>query len=349
MKQQLEIPDNVAVSFFKNQLNGVAISNVFHARCEVCGDSENNRHRKRMYLLKKDRTWFVYCHNCGYSSSLLKFAKDFHPSQYDYLVNQSVNEFLFASPKLTKKDKDLDMQKMIKRITEKIEKKLKLKTPVEKHIEENCVRLTSSCGKIELQAQVDVQIKLLRKRRLSEEFVKSLYYAYTGNYKDRVLIPFFNKDGQVYYFQAKGTKDYHKSNKYINWTEDSKKKNMDRPEYNEYHVNKEETVWIIEGLLDSLFVDNSVSTLSATLSAKKINTLKKKYPKRIWIMDNDREGISKTKKLLLMDESCVIFPKKYKKIKDLNDLAIFLEKDNLTEIIKPYAYNSIEGIIQLGV
>jgi hypothetical protein len=44
----------------------------------------------------------------------------------------------------------------------------------------------------------------------------------------------------------------------------------------------------------------------------------------------------------------VIFPPEYKHIKDINDLALFLKKRNLTDIIKEYSFSDILGIVELS-
>ena len=164
-----------------------------------------------------------------------------------------------------------------------------------------------------------------------------------NKYKYRVIIPFYDDKGEPYYFQAKATQPYQMSNKYINSGVEDKK-----PVYNEPNVDGEGVVYITEGLLDSLFVQNSVASTGTSLSIRRIKEIKKMFRKRVWVMDNDKSGYKTVNRLYNMGETCFIMPKKYDNIKDLNDLALLLKKDDLTEIIKENSYNPLEGLIELS-
>ncbi len=342
MNRQLEISDTVAINFFKNQLKGEPTGNVYYARCPVCGDSNSNKYKKRMYLLKKNNSWLVFCHNCNYASSLLKFAKDFFPSNYDRLVSDSLTNFFFK-----KEDKDEALSELITSLSSKVEKRLNKKNnPVKKFIDKHCVKLTETCKNSYHNEIMKNELRVLKNRLLSDEFIDSLYFCIDGKdgkYKYRVIIPFYDSEGEPYYFQAKGTQEYHKTNKYINWDEEDKK-----PIYNESNVDVSNVVYVTEGLLDSLFVKNGVASTGTSLSRARIAEIKKKFKNRVWVMDNDYSGIKVVNRLLEMGEKCFLMPQKYEKVKDLNDLAILLKKSDLTEIIKENTYNTLEGLVELS-
>ena len=55
-------------------------------RCEICGDSSRNKHKKRGYLLEKEGGIMYYCHNgCG-GRSIETFMKEYHPDLYQQFV-----------------------------------------------------------------------------------------------------------------------------------------------------------------------------------------------------------------------------------------------------------------------
>ena len=58
--------------------------NPFNARfrCNVCGDSQSNKFKTRGYLYEHSGRINVKCHNCGYSSSLSKFIQTYNPNLY---------------------------------------------------------------------------------------------------------------------------------------------------------------------------------------------------------------------------------------------------------------------------
>jgi transcription elongation factor Elf1 len=61
--------------------------NLYNFKCPVCGDSKKNTRKTRGYFIIKNDKVHVYCHNCGYSSSLVFFVKEHYPNIYDsYLL-----------------------------------------------------------------------------------------------------------------------------------------------------------------------------------------------------------------------------------------------------------------------
>lgn len=345
MGKQLEVPDHIAVRFFVDMLKGVPTSSVHYTECPICND-----HKKRMYLLKKERNWIVYCHNCEFSSSLLNFVKHEYPHYYDKMVEESLDGFLFFDAnnkknKKNKKDKKEDIENTISGLLKNVKTNAKENNEVLKYIKTNCVPLIHNCGLKELQKEIDIQRYELKQRLLSDNFIDKLYYAFEGEYKQRVIIPFYDSQKVPYFFQAKATQPWQMKNKYINWKITNEE---NKPLYNEHFVDISKTVFIVEGLIDSLFLKNSVATTGASLSKLKIRQLKKKYPNRIWVLDNDKTGLWKTKQLLNLGETCVIFPPEYNKVKDINDLALLIKKEDLTDIIKQYSFSDIEGIVELS-
>lgn len=344
---KLEVPDNVAIQFFKSELDGVEMSGVHAARCPVCGDSDKFKQKRRLYLLKDEKGWGMYCHNCAFSSTFLRFVKDFYPLKYPHITTECMNDFFYEAPKRKKKEENLDeLNDLLGNIMGGIGKKKKPAFfPAEQYIKESCFPLTEDCGDSSLQREVDRLRQVLFDRRLSKELVDKMFYAYDGNWKQRVLIPFFDEDNRIYYFQGMGTQDWQKKFKYLNFKHESI---VDKPRYNEKLVDTDKLVYIVEGLFDSTFVDNGIATTGAGISTKQIRILKKQYPNRVWIMDNDETGLSVTKRLFAAGETCVLFKKKWKKIKDMNDLALYLGLDNLTKIMEDMTYNNIQGIIELN-
>ena len=346
---KLEVPDNIAIQFFKSELGGVEMSGVHAARCPICGDSEKHSQKKRLYLLKDDKGWGMYCHNCAFSSTFLKFVKEFHPMKYQYISNECMNDFFYGVPKKKKKKEENldDLNDMVGNMIGGLTKKVKKPAffPAEQYIKENSFPLTENCGDSSLQKEVDRMRKILVERKLKKELIDQMFYAYDGNWKQRVLIPFFDEENRIYYFQAMATQDWQKKFKYLNFKHESI---LDKPRYNEKIVDRTKLVYMVEGLFDSTFVDNAIATTGAGISTKQIRQMKKDYPHRVWIMDNDKAGLDTTRKLFQAGESCILFKKKWKKIKDLNELALFLGLENLTEIMEDLTYNNIQGIIELN-
>ena len=140
----INIPDDVAISFFKSEVGGVSTGSVHQARCPVCGDSEHNTSKRRMYLLKRGTDWTVFCHNCSYGARLDRFVKDCYPNQHQYFTSQCVNEFLFRDDtKELKKQKDKnELKSILNQGLNRINKKNGTKHPAHRYIEEHGVPLS---------------------------------------------------------------------------------------------------------------------------------------------------------------------------------------------------------------
>jgi hypothetical protein len=343
----LEVPPYVAEHFFtSDSVGGVPMSGVHATQCPVCAD-----YKKRMYLIHDSvKGYRVFCHNCAYSATLLRFVKDFHPQNYERMTSECVSDYVFSYGKKKKKEKEENFDEIENSLKDalsqanslgvKNKKEVKEKHAAQIYVEKHCVKLTKDCPDSSMIRTIEGFRKVLLDRNIDPSIVDKCYYSLDGDFKKRIIIPFYDKDDNIYYFQGMATEDWQKSYKYLNF--DPKK-----PLYNEHYVDKNKIVYLVEGLWDSTFLDNAVATLGVSISSTKIREMRKKFPNRVWVMDNDKIGKSMTEKLLNMDESCVIFPKKYKKIKDLNELSLLLNENNLTKKIKKFTYNGIDGLLEM--
>jgi hypothetical protein len=345
MSNKFTIPDHIATSFFCEHLEGVQTGRDYYARCPVCGDSQRNKRKKRMYLLKEEN-WFVFCHNCGYSCGLSFFIKDYYPMQYDNVIAQSVSSFYEVNK--PQENPDDKASSTIKRLQ-------KRKNHLTGFLKNNCVMLSDIDGIMDLKKKdkmvVMEQIKYIKSRNILKRYYSQFYYCYKVPkkeqfcYKNRIIIPFF-KDDVPYFFQARMTNSK-QSPKYINWKNPGSNADM-KPEYNEHGVDKSKNVFIVEGLFDSFFIENSVSTLGARMSTERMRYFENKYPHRTFLLDNDRDGINVSKKLLERGERCFLMPPGSHKGKiDINDLAIKDNVTDLTEFVENNSFSSLEGIFKM--
>jgi hypothetical protein len=370
------IPDDVAISFFvENIESSVKSGSGYVGRCPVCGDSQKNSSKKRLYLLyKEERGWGIYCHNCELSQGLYYFVQDYFPQLLSHFKTKCFKEYIISKKKSNEEsDKEendalsLAIKKKLskKKIVEStsnvedsteysdndalslaIKRKLaKKKSPIKELPKKSKIeKFYDSCELLSDSMKAEVS-----KRNLSKEMIDSLRYCRQVEdnrlmgYKDRIIIPFYNKKNQLYYFQARATNDK-QDPKYLNWYDDT----LDhKPEYNECNVDRTIPVYIVEGLFDSTFVENAVSTLGVKFSYEKLLYLEEKYPKGVYCLDNDETAYIWTKKLLKENKTCLVFPPKYKNIKDLNDISIYDNINNLTEFVRENSYKGVKGLLKL--
>lgn len=292
--------------------------NGYNFRCIICGDSKKNKIKTRGWVLKNSTPWMYYCHNCGVSIPVKKWLKDYYPESYRSYFRECM----------------LDKPKEIKKAV--IHKINRIRKPKSKDVEcKNFKGILTSDTKIFKDA-----IEYVKKRKISDVIWKKWFIAVDGKYKNRLIIPFYNDKGKIYYYQARAL--FKTDNKYLNMVD-----NKDNAIYNYYNIDKTKPVVIFEGPIDSVFVENSIAVLGVKWSDKtqnKLNNLKCFY-----LLDNDKAGKEKSIKLLYKKEYVFLWkkfinnnnlPKREKW--DINDIILYL---NITkykfEELMPYFSNSI--------
>jgi len=63
-------------------------SEFYNVTCneDGCGDNANNIYSKRGYILKANDPWVYYCHNCGASTTAVKWMKNHFPVHYKNMM-----------------------------------------------------------------------------------------------------------------------------------------------------------------------------------------------------------------------------------------------------------------------
>ena len=57
--------------------------------CDICGDSKKDLRKARFYVGRNDTGLSCFCHNCGYSSSLINYIHYQHPDIAKQLTQKS--------------------------------------------------------------------------------------------------------------------------------------------------------------------------------------------------------------------------------------------------------------------
>jgi len=145
-----------------------------------------------------------------------------------------------------------------------------------------------SCGKKALQ--------YLKNRGIDKKDILGwkVGYCTSGRYRDRVIFPSFNEDGNANYFVARSLTEG--DFKYLN---PAASRNII---FNELYLNFEKEITIVEGIFDAMKAENAVPILGSTLSEYSV-LFKKiiKYDTPVLLaLDKDAEWKAiKIKRLLL--------------------------------------------------
>lgn len=276
-------------------------------RCPICGDSKTKKFKKRGYFYQKDSQAYIFkCFNCsvvmGISTLLKTIDKDLY-DRYMYEKFKYSNEYRWYHNK--QEDK-----------TKKVEKYYRGKHALSK---------ISSIEELE-----DSHFAKLYciKRKIPEHFYNLLYY--TDNYirwvneniskdkfkivpekDERLVIPFFTKSKIPFAFQGRyiGPNAIEDSLRYITINESQYPLiyGLDR-------VDMNGPINVVEGPIDSLFVDNCIAAAGSSL--KKVKTGRKIFdnqPRNSEVVKLMKESIDAGFPTVIWDSNMTV--------KDINDLS----------------------------
>jgi DNA primase len=136
---------------------------------------------------------------------------------------------------------------------------------------------------IKLLPQYKQAVSYLKKRNIDDELIKkfNIGFCYTGPYENRIIIPSYDLNNEINYFVARS---------FLSKTK-LKYKNPEAQKeiiiFNEHLINWDNTVYLVEGVFDSIFLPNSIPMLGKFLSEHLFTKLYENAKKIIIILDPD--------------------------------------------------------------
>ena len=302
---------------------------LFNFRCPHCGDSQKSKTKARAYLYRVKNDMFFKCHNCGQGQNLANFIKFVDPKLYEQYLLERYKKSAPATPK-----PKFDFKPT----------KFTNQTPIDdlKSIkdlpEDHPARLYCVNRKI--------PEKYFDKLFLSDKFMTLVNEVKPNTYKitkdhPRLIIPFYDTTGKVFAFQGRAFGK--EQPKYLTIKLDENKQKV----YGLDKVNFQKPIYITEGPIDSLFIDNCLAAGGADLF------LKNKIPNDqiTYIFDNEprnKEIVKRMYKVIEQDFNVVIWPEDLQ-LKDVNDMIMSgLTKLQLQDIISNNTYSKLSALTKLN-
>ena len=297
-------------------------------RCPYCGDSKKNKNKTRGYLFQVKGDHVFKCHNCGITRSFSNFLKDHVPHVYDEYVMERYKEGTIGK-NVPKPD-----------LTQFVSKPTFTKRTV------NLETLSSLNN-------FHVAKKYILDRGIPENKLDRLYYCPnfkewsntqkqtfpdTTNDEARIIIPLNDTDGNLIGFQGRSLSPNAKM-RYITVMLDENAPKL----YGLDHINKNETIYIVEGPLDSFFLENSVAMCGSDVDIRSFG-----WSDYIWVYDNEprsRQITDKISKSIDAGDKVVIWPSTIKQ-KDLNDMVV--SGVNVISVIQSNVYQGLKAKLQLS-
>ena len=319
------------ISNLKSRLSQFKQKNdyLFNFRCPHCGDSKKSKLKSRAYLYRVKNDMFFKCHNCGQGQNLANFIKSIDPKMYSEYLLERYKKSAPATPKPDMFDfkpvfEETNIITDLKSIT-----KLDDEHPAKKY----CIN-----------------------RKIPVEFFDKLYFCdkfgelvnkvkpKTFNTKQdhpRLVIPFYDTTGKIFAFQGRAFGK--EQPKYLTVKLDENKQKV----YGLERVNFQRQVYIVEGPIDSLFVDNCLAAAGADLVLKN----KIKNEEVTYIFDNEprnKEIVKRMYDVVEKDYNLVVWPEDMRH-KDINDMIIAgLTKTKLSDIIHTNTFSKLSALTKLN-
>jgi len=287
--------------------------NLWNFRCPYCGDSQKSRTKARGFVFRKKNDLFFKCHNCGVGASLGNLVKTIDSKTYkDYIFERYKKgvetrsspqpEFKFNAPVFRKKGileglqsiKNLPDDHPARQIVER--RKLPVESLSDLYLCESFFKFTNS-------------------------IIKGKFPSLDGDHP-RLIIPFRDESGEVFAYQGRAFGN--EQPKYITIKIDEEREKI----FGLDKVDKSKPILVVEGPLDSLFLDNCIAVAGADFSNIKGNLTV--------IYDNEprnKEINKQIEKTIDQGKSVCLWPDHMKE-KDINDMIIAgYSKKEVQEII----------------
>ena len=302
--------------------------NLFNFRCPYCGDSQKDKTKARGYLYAVKNDMFYKCHNCGIGTNMPNFIKDRDQKLYsEYCLEKfkkkPKKEEVDFKPKFDKVEfDDLNLGMKISDLKDTHPAK---KFVLDRKIPEDKLDLLYCCNR----------------------FMTLVNRVKPGTFKDvtkdypRLIIPFYDESGKLFAFQGRAFGK--EQPKYITIKLDESKSKV----YGLERVNFLQPIKVVEGPIDSLFLDNCLASAGADLK-----NVKKSLPEDqiTYIYDNEprnREIIKHMYSVIDKGYSLVIWPDDLKH-KDINDMIISgLTSEQITDIIHNNTFSGLAATAKL--
>jgi hypothetical protein len=304
---------------------------LFNFRCPICGDSERKKNKMRGYLYRKDNDMFYRCHNCDYGTTIANFL-------------EKVDQLLY---------KEYVMEKFVKKDEPKKEPNPEYAFDFKPEFDKPARLIDNLMDRLDKLPDDHEAVKYVKSRMIPESQFHKLYYVddirtlsqLNSKYKEalnikqpRLSLPFLTPDGQLTGMALRGMRG--ENLRYINLVV---KEEMQIFGLDEVDTNKE--VYVVEGPIDSLFLDNAIACVGTAFG--KVDKLGLTH--FTVVFDNqprNKEVCALIHKQIKLGNKVCLWPE-YVAEKDVNDMILSgLTKEEIHSIISMNTYEGLEAELQ---
>lgn len=317
------------------------------AGCPLCREGSSWGKKRRLYY-KLDKH-YVFCFNCGWKGSTLDFIKHITGMSFGEIMNESNN---YTTDNVMDKISEQDKPKITTELPSLPHDSINL-------FDDTQMQWWLSSGQIDNKQQKVVKdiLSLITKRKLDVAINKprTLWVSHTDyTHKNRLIIPFYNKDKKIVFYQSRTVYDQPNTPKYLSKT------GGDKSIFNIDNIDTSlDSLFLFEGPIDSCFVKNGVGVAGITNGPGEDLTQTQQSQladynlyNKIWVLDSqwlDTTSRSKTKLLIDQGHKVFIWPESIgKQYKDLNDLCMGINQPGIGyKFVEKHSYTGMKAQLLL--
>jgi len=310
--------------------------NLWNFSCPICGDSQKNKSKARGYVFAKKQDLFYTCHNCGTGLTLGNFIKNVDPGLYkEYVLERYKEGNGLGHTNIEKPAFNIPAPRF-----GKLEK----------------AKTFNNAEWLSKLPSGHFCLSYVEGRKIPKEFYDKLLYV--DNFKafcdeiipnhdkenltedQRLVIPFYDEYYNIIGIAGRALTISDNKLRYIKIKADDTVKKLI---YGLDRIDTTQTVKIVEGELDSIFLKNCIASgdSSLTQTAEMISA-----DKKILIFDNEPRNKEIVKLLgdaIKQGYNVVIWPDTIEQ-KDINDMIRYgLSCSEIEDIISSNTFNGLEA------
>jgi hypothetical protein len=303
---------------------------LWNFRCPVCGDSHKDKLKARGYIYKRKEHFGFMCHNCGSTMGLSKFIKYVDPHLY---TEYQLESFVQSNTTNTKVDVNQFITKPV------------FKTNT---LSNDLVPLKSLPSNFAARKYIEDRKVPLKDLYYTSDFADYIKNQFPENdkvlYKEpRIVIPFYDKDGNLLGVQGRSIGQ--SKIKYI-----TIKSSEEAPKiFGWNNIDTSKRVYVVEGPIDSLFLENGVATMDANLThIVPILGIDKDYT---FVYDNEprnKDIIRYMRKSISLGYNICVWPEHIRQ-KDINEMILAGKSPaSIQHIIDTNTHNGIMATMKMN-
>ena len=308
-------------------------------RCPICGDSKKAKNKTRFYFYEKKGAFFCKCHNCDYSASLGWLLKTLDVNLHKQYTFDVIRETGFTHTPA--------------------------RAPVPTHApvrkaEDSILEMLVSLSDLSSDHPA---VEWAIKRKIPKEAFHLLYY--TENYgewaknidpevragdDERIVIPILDSDGKLVGAQGRILNREKTDRNVLRYITVKADKNAEKSWYGLDRCDPKKTVIVVEGPLDSLFLDNAVAMVGLSDATNIPSELKDSDI--IFVLDNEprnKQVVEAMVKLIENSHKICIWSDRFRGMKDINDMILAgYTKINIMDEVERNTHSGLSAHIALN-